>query len=82
VLGNQILQDPILGDFDTGEQVRMFLKTAAGGQDDDIKLLQDLAPRYEYETRDLVFTHGAIEAYFLSTAANADLKRIYTPLRT
>ena len=53
----------------------MFLKAAAEGQDDRIEMLRDSAPRYEYETRDLVFTHGAIEAYSLSSAANAELER-------
>jgi hypothetical protein len=37
-------------------------------------------PRCEYETCDLEFTHGAIEAYSLSSAANAELERLYTAM--
>ena len=73
-------QDAVLGDLDADERVRMFLKAAAEGQDDRIETLRDSAPRYEYKTRDLEFTHGAIEAYSLSSAANAELERLYTAM--
>lgn len=43
-------------------------------------MLRDSAPRYEYETRDLEFTHGAMEAYTLSRTANASLERLYTAM--
>ncbi|GAB6880736.1 hypothetical protein JCM17823_30210 [Halorubrum gandharaense] len=74
------VQDTVLADLDADERVRMFLKAAADGQDDRIEMLRDSAPRYEYETRDLEFTHGAIEAYSLSRAANASLERLYTAM--
>jgi len=74
------VQDNVLGDLDAEERVRMFLKAAAEGQDDRIEMLRDSAPRYEYETRDLEFTHGAIEAYTLSRMANASLERLYTAM--
>lgn len=74
------VQDNVLGDLDADERVRMFLKAAAGDQDERIEMLRDSAPRYEYETRDLEFTHGAIEAYTLSRTANASLERLYTAM--
>jgi hypothetical protein len=74
------VQDNVLGDLDADERVRMFLKAAAGGQDERVEMLRDSAPRYEYETRDLEFTYGAIEAYNLSMAANASLERLYTAM--
>lgn len=74
------VQDNVLGDLDPEERVRMFLKAAAEGQDDRIEMLRDSAPRYEYKTRDLEFTHGAIEAYTLSRTANAQLERLYTAM--
>jgi hypothetical protein len=74
------VQDGVLGDLDADERVRMFLKAAAGDQDDRIEMLRDSAPRYEYETRDLEFTYGAIEAYSLSRMANAELERLYTSM--
>jgi hypothetical protein len=61
------VQDNVLGDLDADDRVRMFLKAAAGDQDDRIEMLRDSAPRYEYETRDLEFTHGAIEAFSRSS---------------
>ncbi|SDY98128.1 hypothetical protein SAMN05216564_1234 [Halopenitus persicus] len=74
------VQDNVLGDLDADDRVRMFLKAAAGDQDDRIEMLRDSAPRYEYETRDLEFTHGAIEAFSLSSMANAELERLYTAM--
>ena len=73
-------QDAVLGGLDADERVRMFLKAAAEGKEDRIEMLRDSAPRYEYETRDLEFTHGAIEAVSLSSAANAELERLYTAM--
>jgi len=72
------VSDNVLSNLSAEERVRMFLKAAAEGQDDRIEMLRDSAPRYEYETRDLEFTHGAIEAYTLSRMANASLERLYT----
>ncbi|SDK19987.1 hypothetical protein SAMN05216226_1412 [Halovenus aranensis] len=74
------VQDNVLGDLDVDERVRMFLKAAAEGKEDRIEMLRDSAPRYEYETRDLEFTYGAIEGYSLSSAANAELERLYTAM--
>jgi hypothetical protein len=74
------VQDTVLTDLDADERVRMFLKAAADGQEDRIEMLRDSAPRYEYETRDLEFTHGAIEAFSLSSMANAELERLYTAM--
>ncbi|MDL0123518.1 hypothetical protein [Halobacterium salinarum] len=74
------VQDNVLGDLDADDRVRMFLKAAAEGQEDRIEMLRDSAPRYEYETRDLEFTHGAIEAFSLSSMANAELERLYTAM--
>ncbi|WP_254538933.1 hypothetical protein [Halomarina litorea] len=74
------VQDTVLGDLDADERVRMFLKAAAEGQDDRIEMLRDSAPRYEYEHRDLEFTHGAIQAFSLSSMANAELERLYTAI--
>jgi hypothetical protein len=66
------VQDTVLGDLDADERVRMFLKAAAEDHEDRMKMLRDSAPRHEYETRDLEFTNGAIEAYSLSSMANAE----------
>ena len=74
------VQDTVLTDLDADERVRMFLKAAAEGKEDRIEMLRDSAPRYEYETRDLEFTHGAIEAFSLSSMANAELERLYTAM--
>jgi len=74
------VQDNVLGDLDPEERTRMFLKAAAAGQDERVEMLRDSAPRYEYETRDLEFTYGAIEAYSLSRGANAQLERLYTAI--
>lgn len=74
----QDVQGDVLANLDADDRVRMFLKAAAAGQDDRMEELRESAPRYEYETRDLEFTYGAIEAYTLSKTANAQLERLYT----
>ena len=57
------VRDTVLTDLDADERVRIFLKAAAEGQDDRIEMLRDSAPRYEYETRDLEFTHGGMVGF-------------------
>ncbi len=74
------LRDKKLGALPAEKRIRAFLKAAAEGQDDRIEMLRDSAPKYEYRTRDLEFTHGAIEAYTLSSMANGELERLYTAM--
>ena len=74
------LRDKKLGALPAEKRIRAFLKAAAEGQDDRIEMLRDSAPKYESRTRDLEFTHGAIEAYTLSSMANGELERLYTAM--
>lgn len=72
------VQDTVLGDLDTQERVRLFMKAAAEDREDRIEMLRDSVPRYEYEMPDLECTEGAKEVYILSMLANYTLERLYT----
>jgi len=72
------VQDNVLGDLDTQERVRQFMKAVAEDREDRIEMLRDSVPRYEYEMPDLEFTEGTKEVYVLSMLANHTLERLYT----
>lgn len=71
------VSDGVLGDLDTEERLRVFIKEAAEDREERIEWLRDTAPRYEYTATDLEYTNGTLKVSMMSLMARNQLYQNY-----
>ena len=69
--------DKQLGDLDTEERLRLFIKEAADGREERAEWLTETAPEYQYTATDLEYTDGIKRYSFVSMWAKYELQTLY-----
>jgi hypothetical protein len=73
----QDISDNVLGDLDTEERIRTFVRETAEGNEERLEQLTDTAPTREYTTPDLEYLHGIKKLGAVSLQARHDLQTLY-----
>ena len=69
--------DKQLGDLNTEERLRLFIKEAADDREERAEWLRETAPTKRYEATDLEFTDGIKRYSFMSMWAKYELQTLY-----
>ncbi|WP_254538932.1 hypothetical protein [Halomarina litorea] len=71
------VSEGVLGDLDTEERLRVFIKEAAEDREERIEWLTETAPTKQYEATDLEYTDGIKRYSLLSLSARYELQTLY-----